>query len=306
MKVLVAGATGAVGRPLVRQLLDQGHEVYGLTRSAEGVAKLGAVPVVADALDQAALLAAVDGVRADAVVHQLTALKKVPTRESGMAATNRLRTTGTENLLAAARAMGATRFVSQSFYGGYGYRDNGDRPLTEDAPFGTGDGPFRATVGAMGAAERMIFDAPDIEGISLRYGNFYGPGAVEGMLDALRSRKFPMASGGVVPWTYIDDAATATIAALELGRGGEAYNICDDAPASFEEVVAELVALWHTPKPIRLPGPLVRLAAPYAGVLVTRTNTRLSTTKAQTTLGWTPTHPTYQAALRQTHELLGD
>jgi nucleoside-diphosphate-sugar epimerase len=302
MKVLIAGATGVVGRPLVRMLTEGGHEVHALTRSRRPVP--GATSVVADAMDRTGLLAAVDGLRVDAVVHQLTALKKVPTREGLMAATNILRTDGTANLLAVAGATGARRFVSQSFYGGYGFRDHGDEPLTEDAPFGEPDGPFARTVAAMRSAEEQIFTAEGVEGISLRYGGFYGPGAVDGMLDALRKRRLPVARGGVAPWTYVEDAAAATVAALEHGEGGRAYNICDDEAATWLDLITELASVFGTPKPMVAPGRLVRLMAPYAGALMTRTSMRLSTAKARDELGWKPAVTGYRHGLARTREIL--
>jgi nucleoside-diphosphate-sugar epimerase len=303
MKVLIAGATGAVGRPLVRMLAEGGHEVFALTRSRRPVP--GATSVVADAMDRMNLLAAVDGLRLDAVVHQLTALKKVPTREGLMAATNALRTEGTTNLLAVAGATGAHRFVSQSFFGGYGFRDHGAEPLTEDASFGEPDGSFgRDTIAAMRSAEEQIFTAEGVEGISLRYGGFYGPGSVDGMLEALRGRRLPVARGGVAPWTYVEDAATATVAALEHGRGGRAYNICDDEAATWLDVVTELARVFALPRPMVVPGALVRLMAPYAGALMTRTSMRLSTAKARDELGWKPSVTGYREGLARTREIM--
>jgi nucleoside-diphosphate-sugar epimerase len=303
MKVLIAGATGAVGRPLVRMLAEGGHEVFALTRSRRPVP--GATAVVADAMDRMNLLAAVDGLRLDAVVHQLTALKKVPTREGLMAATNALRTEGTTNLLAVAGATGAHRFVSQSFFGGYGFRDHGAEPLTEDAPFGEPDGSFgRNTIAAMRSAEEQIFTAEGVEGISLRYGGFYGPGSVDGMVEALRRRRLPVARGGVEPWTYVEDAAAATVAALEHGHGGRAYNICDDEAASFLDVITELARVFELPKPMVVPGALVRLMAPYAGVLMTRTSMRLSTARARDELGWKPSVTGYREGLIRTRETM--
>lgn len=302
MKVLIAGATGAVGRPLVRMLAEGGHEVYALTRSQRPVP--GATAVVADAMDRANLLAAVDGLRLDAVVHQLTALKKVPTREGLMAATNALRTEGTANLLAVAGATGARRFVTQSFYAGYGFTDHGDRPLTEDAPFGEPGGRFARTVAALRSAEQQIFAAEGVEGVALRYGGFYGPGSVEGMLAELRRRRLPVARGGVAPWTYVEDAAAATVAALERGRAGQAYNICDDEAASWLEVITELARVFDAPKPMVVPGGLVRLMAPYAGALMTRTAMRLSTAKANEELGWKPFVTGYRDGLARTREIM--
>jgi nucleoside-diphosphate-sugar epimerase len=302
MKVLIAGATGVVGRPLVRMLTDGGHEVLALTRSRRPVP--GAASVVADAMDRTGLLAAVDGLRVDAVVHQLTSLKKVPTREGLMAATNVLRTEGTANLLAVAGATGARRFVSQSFYGGYGFRDHGDEPLTEDAPFGEPDGPFARTAAAMRSAEEQVFATEGVEGISLRYGGFYGPGSVDGMLDALRKRRLPVARGGVTPWTYVEDAAAATVAALEHGEGGRAYNICDDEAATWLDLITELARVFGTPKPMVAPGALLRLMAPYAGALMTRTSMRLSTARARDELGWKPSVSGYRDGLARTRETL--
>lgn len=298
MKVLVAGATGAIGRPLVRMLTDAGHEVYALSRSDREIP--GATTVVADAMDRTALLAAVDGLALDAVVHELTALKKVPMREGLMATTNALRTEGTANLLAAARAVGARRFVSQTYFGGYGYYDHGPQALTEDAPFGVAERPFGKTVAAMRRSEELIFTADGIEGISLRYGSFYGPGSVEGMLDALRKRLLPVARGGVAPWIYIDDAAAATVAALTKGRGGEAYNIADDEAATWIDVINELARVFDVPRPRVAPGGLVRLVAPMAGTLMTRTAMRLSTEKAKTELGWRPSISGYREGLAKT------
>jgi nucleoside-diphosphate-sugar epimerase len=302
MKVLIAGATGAVGRPLVRMLAEGGHEVFALTRSQRPVS--GATTVVADAMDRTALLAAVEGLRLDAVVHQLTALKKAPTREGLMAATNALRAEGTTNLLAVARATGARRFVSQSFYGGYGFRDHGETPLTEDVPFAEPGGPYAPTMAAMRSAEEQIFTAGDVEGVSLRYGGFYGPGSVDGMLEALRKRRLPVARGGVTPWIYVEDAATAAVAALEHGRAGQAYNICDDEPATWLDVITELARAFDLPKPMVAPGALVRLMAPYAGALMTRTSMRLSTAKARDELGWKPSVTGYREGLARTREIM--
>ncbi len=302
MRILVAGATGAVGRPLVRMLAEGGHEVFALTRWARPVS--GATPVVADAMDRVGLLGAVDGLRLDAVVHQLTALKKTPTRESRMATTNALRADGTEHLLAAARATGARRFVTQSFFGGYGFRDHGAVPLTEDEPFGE-DESSGGTLAALRSAEQQIFAAGDVEGVSLRYGLFYGPGAVDAMIPALRRRMLPVARGGVSPWIHVEDAASAAVAALEHGRGGRAYNICDDEAATWAEVMTELARAFGAPTPMIMPGALVRLMAPYAGALMTRTSMRLSTARATEELGWKPTAGGYRAGIARTRETMG-
>jgi nucleoside-diphosphate-sugar epimerase len=193
MKVLLAGATGTLGIPLVRALVAGGHEVIGLSRTpgkGEKLRALGAEPVIADVMDQKALLNAVDGLEADAVVHQATALKKIPMRHRDMAATNALREAGTTNMLAAARVVGARRFVTQSFLTGYGYGDWGDKVLTEDDPFAPpGRGKFEQHLAALRSTERQTLTADGIEGIALRYGSLYGPGgATEPMIEMLRRR----------------------------------------------------------------------------------------------------------------------
>src|SRR5215813_4006058 len=176
MKVLLAGADGALGTPLTRLLLARGHTVLGLIRNPSGAPILrsrGVEPIVADALDRAALLRAVDQHSADAVIHELTALKKPPVRASGMVMTNRLRTEGTANLLAAAARLGANRIVTQSIVLGYGFRDHGDHVLTEADPFGIPAGDLTdETIAALHAAEVQTFEAR--EGIALRYGLLYG------------------------------------------------------------------------------------------------------------------------------------
>jgi nucleoside-diphosphate-sugar epimerase len=209
MKVLVAGASGALGVPLTRRLLAHDHQVLGLTRDPAGARRLealGADPVVADALDRDRLLRAVEGRWADAVVHELTALRKPPTRHRGMALTDRLRTEGTANLLAAAEVLGAKRFVTQSFVLGYGYRDHGPEPLTEDAPFGRPAGDRSDPhVAAMLATEQQAFTAP--EGIALRYGLLYGGDAARMRAPLARRallarRGLPVARGGLLGWLF--------------------------------------------------------------------------------------------------------
>ena len=241
MKVLLAGASGAIGIPLTRQLIANGHQVLGLTRDQGGgrrLEALGATAVVADALDRDDLLRAVDGRRADAVIHELTALRKPPRRHRGMALTNRLRTEGTANLLDAAEALGARRFLTQSIIFGYGYRDHGDRVLTEDDPFGRPAGnrsdPHMA---AMLSTEQQAFGAP--EGIALRYGLLYG-GDGPRMRSLLARRGLPVAKGGLLGWIHHQDAAAATVAALEHGRPGQAYNLVDDLPATWREVYSTM------------------------------------------------------------------
>jgi len=302
MRVLLAGATGAVGRPLTRQLLAAGHEVLALTRSAAGARELrrsGAIPVVADALDAGALLRALDGQRADAVIHQLTALKRMPLTLRGMSATNTLRTRGTANLLAAARAVGARRFVTQSIVLGYGYRDHGERMLTEADPFGVPErGPTRAVVEALADNERQVFEADGIAGVALRYGLFYGPGTTD-LAGMLRRRMFPVpvGGGGAMSWIYIEDAASAAVAALHRGRPGAAYNIVDDEPVRWGEFLDAAAAAFGVPRPSRVPAWLLRPMS-YGHSTMTA-SIRASNARARDELGWAPAVPTYRDGLRR-------
>ncbi|GIH13577.1 NAD-dependent epimerase/dehydratase family protein [Rugosimonospora africana] len=299
MKVLLAGASGAIGAPLTRMLIEAGHEVLGLSRSeASGrrLRELGATPLLADAMDREALLRAVRGQSADAVIHELTALKRPPSRHKDLFGTDKLRVAGTANLLAAARELGATRFVTQSIVYGYGYRDHGTRPLTEANPFGELDGSaFDAHVRAMVSTEQQAFEAPGIEGVALRYGGFYGPGAgTEAVGKLLRRRAFPVPrnGGGYLPWIYLDDAASATVAALEKGRAGQAYNIVDEQPVRIGDFLDELAVAYRAPKPMRVPDALLRVM-PYAHTFVNM-SMRVSTDKARRELGWQPAVRTYR------------
>lgn len=299
MRVLVAGSTGTIGVPLVRALVAGGHQVYGLTRDPAKrplLTSLGAAPVVADALDRDTLLAAVDGLTADAVIHELTALKRPPQRHRDMARTNLLRTRGTAHLLEAATAIGAHRFVTQSMIFGYGYGDWGDQLISERDRFGPpGRGRFEEHVAAMRSAELQTFTTEGILGVVLRYGPFYGPGgAIQGLIEPLRRRRLPVPrdGGGTLSWIYVDDAAAATVAALERGRAGQAYNVVDDEPVQWREFVTTLAHAVGAPPPPTVPGWLLGLA-PYAAAIMTST-LRVSNAKAKAELDWAPSVPTYR------------
>ena len=294
MRVLLAGASGTLGIPLTRGLIERGHHVLGLTRhpaGAQALSTIGATPIVADALDRDALLRALDGRAADAIVNELTALKKAPARHSGMALTNRLRIEGSANLLAAADLTGATRFVTQSIIFGYGYRDHGSTVLTEGDPFGEPAGTKTDPhVAAMRSAEEQALTAP--EGIALRYGVLYGGDG--GQLQALLARRrVPVANGGLLGWVHHHDAATATIAAIERGVAGEAYNVVDDQPASWREMITAMADAFDAPRPWAVPGWLMRLAAPYLASFAVDTSMRVSNEKAKRQLGWRPAFATY-------------
>jgi nucleoside-diphosphate-sugar epimerase len=299
MKVMVAGASGAIGIPLTRQLIASGHQVLGLTRDQGGgrrrLEALGATPVVADALDRDELLRAVDGRRADAVIHELTALRKPPRRHRGMAMTNRLRTEGTANLLAAAQALGARRFLTQSIVFGYGYRDHGDRILTEDAPFGRPAGNRSDPhVAAMLSTEQQAFSAP--RGSPCATACCTAGDAAQ-MRALLARRGLPVATGGVLGWIHHQDAAAATVAALEHGRPGQAYNLVDDLPATWREVYSAMARAFGTAPPRRLPRWVFRLVAPYVASFAVDTSIRAANTRARAELGWHPAYATYHEGI---------
>lgn len=311
MRVLLAGASGAIGVPLIRALTANGHEVIGVGRtpaSRDRLRSLGVKPVIADALDRDSLLAALDGMRADAVIHELTSLKKIPLRHRDLYQTNILREQGTANLLAAARAVGARRFVTQSYFMGYGYFDHGATLLTEDDPFAPkGEGEFERHVAAMRSAESQTFAAAadGIEGIVLRYANFYGPGAgMEEMVSILRRRSLPLprGGGGTVSWVYIEDAAAATVAALERGQPGQVYNVADDEPVNWHEFVGVLAAAFGVPRPFEVPRWVFK-TMPFAYAVLT-SSTQISNAKAKRELGWEPSAPTYREGIRRTAEAL--
>ncbi|MGW1513369.1 NAD-dependent epimerase/dehydratase family protein [Streptomyces sp. NPDC002394] len=288
MKVLMAGASGLLGRKAARELRAAGHEVHGLGRG-EGN------EVRADLLDRDAVLRAVDGLSFDVVVHAATALQgKKMMRHQDMAGTNALRTEGTANLIAAARGTGARRIVVESMMFGYGYGDHGDRPLSEDRDaFGPvqSDDRLEQHVGAMRTKEELAFRADGIEAVSLRFGMFYGKGVTETtLLPMLRKRALPVVAdrGRALSWVGVDDAARALAAAVERGRAGQAYNIVDDTPVGFGGHVRAVAAAFGAPVPRTVPLWLLR-PAPLAHSIMS-TNLRLANDRARAELGWTPTH----------------
>ena len=302
MKVLLAGASGAVGTPLTRQLIAAGHQVVGITRSRANADRLraaGAQAVVADVMDRENLLAAVRDLRADAVMHQLTALGSVKIRDA-MRGTNDLRTTGTAHLLAAARAVGAHRFLTQSIVLGYGYRDHGPHMITEDDPFAEpAPGRFGSAITALHSAEEQVFSAEEMEGIALRYGLFYGQDSFTRMIvNLVRKRRLPVPSsgGGFANFIYLEDAAAATVAALEKGRPGQAYNIVDEEPVRLADFLDTVAAEFGAPRPRRLPTWVFR-AIPYLYTIMS-TSMPVSNAKAKRELGWAPAVPTYRDGIR--------
>ena len=305
MKIFVAGASGAVGKRLLPLLVESGHEVVGMTRSRPHVVEeLGGAPVVADALDRNAVLETVRVAEPEVVVHELTALDGGLRNPRKMAAafapTNRLRTEGTDNLLAAARAAGARKLVVQSF-GGWPYARVGGPAKSEDAPFDP-DPPaaLRPILDAVRRLEDTALGAHDLEPVVLRYGGFYGPGtsiARDGgdQTVALRRRQLPLVGdgGGIWSLVHIDDVAAATLAAIERGAPG-VYNVADDDPAPIREWLPVLAEAVGAKPPRRVPRWLARLLAGEAMVVMMTEIRGASNAKAKRELGWQLRYPTWR------------
>jgi nucleoside-diphosphate-sugar epimerase len=307
MRILLAGATGVIGRPLVSQLQACGHEVTGLTRSqerAEALRARGAAAIVCDVFETERLRAAVAEARPEAVIDQLTDLPPVydPRRYEEMTVpTNRLRSEGTPALVAAAEAAGAHRYLAQSL--GFVYAPEGDWVKDEDAPLISGAPPaVQNGVDAVRTLERTVLEAAGLEGMVLRYGQFYGPGtwfAGDGSLaDQVRKRRFPIIGRGDGHFSFVqvEDAASATVAALEQGRPG-VYNVCDDDPAPMREWLPVYAEAVGAKRPRRVPVWLARLVSgPVAeGAAVMR---GASNAKAREELGWTPRYPSWREGFK--------
>ena len=297
MRVFVAGASGAIGTRLVPRLIEAGHEVIGTSRSAgnaDRVRALGAHPIALDLLDREAVIAAVVAAEPDAIVHQATALAGARfsrNLDRTFAPTNRLRTEGTDALLAAAREAGVRRFVAQSF-ASYRYAREGGPIKTEDDPL---DPDPVATTRETNAAMRHLDEAViGAGGIALRYGGFYGA-PDDGLLAPVRKRQFPIVGdgGGVSSFIHLDDAAAATVLALEHGGAG-VYNIVDDEPAPVREWLPVLAAVLGAKPPRHFPRWLARLFAGEAAVLMGTEARGASNAKAKRELGWTLRHPSWR------------
>jgi nucleoside-diphosphate-sugar epimerase len=306
MRVFVAGATGAIGKQLVPRLVEAGHEVHGMTRSESKQAvlhELGAVPVVADALDPDQVAEAVGRARPDVIVHQLTAIGSVDPRhlERDFAPTNRLRTEGTDHLLSAGQAVGVQRFVAQS--NALWYVRTGGPVKSEEDPLDTNPPrEARTALAALRHLEQAVLGADWTEGIVLRYGGFYGPGTSmapgEEQLELVRKRKLPLVGdgGGVWSFIHIADAAEATVAAVEHGNRG-VYNVVDDDPAPVAEWLPALAQTLGAKKPMRLPRFIVRLFAGEAAVVMMTDVRGASNAKAKRELAWHPAHPSWRQGL---------
>jgi 2-alkyl-3-oxoalkanoate reductase len=306
MRVFLAGASGALGRRLIPQLIERGHSVVGTTRTeakAGLLRDLGAQPAVVDALDRDALVAAVVAAQPDAIVHQLTALSDIDFRkfEKSFELTNRLRTEGTDNLLAAAEAVGVAHFVAQS-YAGWPYARTGGPVKSEREPLDPQ--PAAQTRPTLDAIRHLEMKVTEANGIVLRYGGFYGPGTglePEGeQVEAIRKRKFPLVgeARGVWSFIHVDDAAAATVIALEHGKPG-IYNIVDDDPAPVAEWLPYLAEVAGAKPPRHLPLWLARLVGGEHMVVLMDEARGASNEKARRELGWAPSHQSWRSGFRE-------
>jgi nucleoside-diphosphate-sugar epimerase len=311
MRILVAGGTSAIGSQLVPQLVARGHEVVGTTRSAaktEALRALGADPVVVDALDPDSVADVVAKAEPDVIVHQLTALSGPMSMRNVKlmaAATNRLRTEGTDHLLAAGRAVGIRKFVAQS---NYAMLERAGGPVVDESARFHPNPPkdVEEAVAALRHVEEAVTGITWADGIVLRYGGFYGPGTgIEAAPDAvmanlIRRRRFPIVGGGGGMWSmvHISDAASATVAAIERGKPG-IYNVADDEPAPVREVLLELARVLGAKPPRRVPGWLVRPLVGKGAVELMTKAVGISSEKAKRELGWTPRYPSWRTGIHQ-------
>lgn len=305
MRIFVAGATGAVGRALVPALVAAGHTVTGMTRSpdkAGAIRRAGAEPVVADGLNARAVRAAVIAARPDAIVHQMTDLAAVTDLrhfDRAFANTNRLRTEGTDHLLAAAREAEVKRFIAQSFCGWTFAREGGAIKTETDALDPDPPRELARTLDALRYLEQVVTTSIHPEGIVLRYGSFYGPDTgmfSRAMIEELRHRRVPRIGNGAGWWSFVhvDDTASAVVAALEHGRPGQVYNIVDDDPAQVSEWLPALAATLGAKPPFHIPAWVGRLLAGEHMVSMMTQVRAASNARAKQELGWQPAYPSWR------------
>jgi nucleoside-diphosphate-sugar epimerase len=310
MKIFIAGATGAVGRRLIPALIQLGHQVIGMSRSKDKMKMIrasGATPVIADAFDAKALNNALQETKPDVVMHQLTSIPgRLNLRNIGrdFALTNRLRTEGTDHLLAAAKAAGVHRFIAQSF-AGWPYARQGGPVKTEEAPLDPNPPKeLRGMLAAIEHSEKVVLESAHLDGVVLRYGAFYGPGtsiAADGaMLEEVRRRRVPIVGRGAGIWSFVhvDDVAAATLLAAEHGRPG-IYNIVDDDPAPVSDWLPALAKAVGAPPPLRIPAFIARLAIGTHGISLMNEIRGASNAKAKRELSWKPFYPTWRSGFRE-------
>jgi len=287
MRVLLAGASGAIGRYLIPQLIAAGHEVTGTTRKQGALDFTGAAELVTDVVDREAFLELVRGLEFDAVIHALSSLARTPLTFVDMRETNRLRSEGTSTLLAAARLTGAKKFIFSSHVYGYGFRDHGSRVLTEDSPFGQLPGT------RLDAVQKSLLSGEQqtraYGGVVLRYGILYrGRGPI---------RTVVRDSKGVLPFVHFDDAAAATVLALEKVAPGAVWNIVDDEPVSWADLQSARAETFGRAEPGSQSPWFAHLYAPFAAQLTAETSLKVSNARAKAELGWQPQYPSYRDAL---------
>lgn len=308
MKVFVAGGTGVIGRRLVPQLVARGHQVTATTRDPDKLGllrQLGATAVVMDGLDAVSVNEAVAAARPDAIVHQMSAISLANAdmepdfkhMDKWFAMTNRLRTEGTDNLLAAARANGVSNFVAQSYGNWNGIREGG-WVKTEEDPLDTHVGtPQQAVSAAVLHLEAMVVKAG---GAALRFGGLYGPGATDDQVELVRRRKFPLVGNGAgyASWVHVDDAASATVLAVEQQAKG-VFNIVDDEPAPASEWLPYLASVVGGKPPMRVPRWLARMLAGEVAVIMMTEGRGFSNAKAKRELGWNLRYPTWRQGFKE-------
>jgi nucleoside-diphosphate-sugar epimerase len=307
LRVFVAGASGAIGRPLIPRLVAAGHEVTGTTRkedSAEAIRAGGATAAICDALDAAAVEEAVTAARPEAIVSELTSLPQdYDLRTIDYEPTNRLRVEGGRNLIAAGRKAGARRYISQSI--AFVYEPEGDWVKDESArTFVEAPGRFGSSLEATLTSEREAVDAEGMEGLVLRYGQLYGPGTYfdrgGSIAKQIRSRRFPIVGkgSGVFSFIHVDDAADATVAAVERGPAG-IYNVVDDDPTPMREWLPVYAEEIDAKRPFRVPAFLARLLGGPAAVAMSTQLRGASNEKAKRELGWEPAHSSWRHGFRE-------
>ena len=306
VRVFVAGGSGAVGRRLVPQLVAHGHQVTATTTSAAKLGvleQLGADGVVMDGLDAMSVGEAVAAARPDAIVHQMTALSAAHAGRPDLkhpdrffATTIRLRSEGTDHLLAAAEATGVSRVVAQSFGAFNGIREGG-WVKTEEDPTDPGPAGARKGTEALRHLEDVVVKAG---GVVLRYGSLYGPGAIDDWVELVRRRQFPLVGGGTgyISWVHLDDAASATVLALEQEAAG-VYNIVDDEPAPASEWLPYLAACAGAKRPMRIPAWVARLLAGEMAVIMMTEGRGFSNAKAKRELGWELRYPSWRQGFKE-------
>jgi len=312
MRIFLVGATGAIGRRLVPMLVERGDSVVGTTTSdakQRDIADLGAEPVVVDVLNRGQTVAAIVAAKPDVVLHQATALAgsfDVKNPDRFFAQTNTIRTAGTDNVLAAAREADVRRVIVQSYTGWPNSRGDGSAPdlATEETPLDPQpSAKARQTIAAIAHIESVVPATAGVEGVVLRYGGFYGPGTsldADGEItERVRKRQFPIVGDGAGVWSFlhIDDAASATVAAIDRGQPG-LYNICDDDPAPVREWLPALAEAIGAKPPMRVPAWVGRIAIGDNGVRMMTATRGSSNAKAKRELDWTPQYPSWRDGFR--------